>query len=91
MYHPGPRVALNFDQMMSALPPKADISWLQLNGRFVPIAHATGANLHRLRTTLFNQQQPALPVAVEGIYGVEQSLTLDQPWLVVLIDVKDEH
>jgi hypothetical protein len=28
---------------------------------------------------LFNQQQSALSVAVEGIYGVEQALTLDQP------------
>jgi hypothetical protein len=25
MYHLGPRVALNFDQLMSALPPIADI------------------------------------------------------------------
>ena len=40
---------------------------------------------------LFNQQQSALSVAVEGIYGVEQALTLDQPRLVVLIDVEHEH
>jgi hypothetical protein len=26
---------------------------------------------------LFNQQQSALSVAIEGIYGVEQALTLD--------------
>ena len=40
---------------------------------------------------LFDQQQPALLVAVGGIYGGEQAPTLDQPWLVVRIDVKDEH
>jgi hypothetical protein len=40
---------------------------------------------------LFNQQQSALSVPVEGIYGVEQALTLDQPRLVVLIDVEHEH
>jgi hypothetical protein len=40
---------------------------------------------------LFDQQQPALLVAVEGIYGSEQARALDQPWLVVRIDVKDEH
>jgi|GEM_PF-4546456 len=40
---------------------------------------------------LFNQQQSALSVAVEGIYGVEQALTLDQPRLVVLTDVEHEH
>jgi hypothetical protein len=28
---------------------------------------------------LFNEQQSALSVPVEGIYGVEQALTLDQP------------
>jgi hypothetical protein len=40
---------------------------------------------------LFNQQQPALFAAVEGIYGREQARTLDQPWLVVLVHVKDKH
>jgi hypothetical protein len=40
---------------------------------------------------LFDQQQPALLVAVGGIYGGEQAPTLDQPWPVVRIDVKDEH
>ena len=40
---------------------------------------------------LFDQQQPALLVAVEGIYGGEQASTLDQPWLEVRIDVEDEH
>jgi hypothetical protein len=40
---------------------------------------------------LFDQQQPALFVAVEGVYGGEQARSLDQPWLVVRIDVKHEH
>ena len=40
---------------------------------------------------LFNQQQPTLPIAAEGIYSVEQALRRDQPWLVVRVDVKDEH
>ena len=40
---------------------------------------------------LFDHQQPALLVAVEGIYGGEQTSTLDEPWLEVRIDVEDEH
>jgi hypothetical protein len=40
---------------------------------------------------LFDQQKPAFLVAIEGIYGGEQARTLDQPWLVVRIDVKDEY
>ena len=34
---------------------------------------------------------PRFSVAVERIYGGEQTGPLDQPWLVVRIDVKDEH
>ena len=40
---------------------------------------------------LLYQQQPAFLVAVKRIYGGEQTGPLDQPWLVVRIDVKDEH
>ena len=40
---------------------------------------------------LFDQQQPALLVAVEGIDGREQTRALDEPWLIVCTDVKDEH
>jgi hypothetical protein len=40
---------------------------------------------------LFDQQQTTLVVAVEGIYSGKQARTLDQPWLVLWINVKDEH
>ena len=40
--------------------------------------------------SLLDQQQPSLVVAVEAVYGREQARTLDQPWLEVSIDVKDE-
>ena len=57
-----------------------------------PDASAVGSGIASKETMkLFDQQQPTLLVAVEGIYGGEQAHTLDQPWLVVLIDVKDEH
>ncbi len=57
-----------------------------------PDASAVGSGIASKETMkLFDQQQPALLVAVEGIYGGEQAHTRDQPWLVVLIDVKDEH
>jgi hypothetical protein len=41
-------------------------------------------------TLLLYQQQPALLVAVERIYGGEQTRPLDQPWLIVRIDVEDD-
>jgi hypothetical protein len=40
---------------------------------------------------LFYQQQPTLLGAVERIYGGKQARALDQPWLEVRVDVKDEH
>jgi hypothetical protein len=41
------------------------------------------------RVSLFNEQQPAGPVAVERVYCSEQVRKLDQPRL--RIDIKDEH
>lgn len=40
---------------------------------------------------LLYQQQSAFPVAVKRIYGGEKTGPLNQPRLVVRIDVKDEH
>jgi hypothetical protein len=40
---------------------------------------------------LFNEQQPALFLAIEGIHGGEQAGPLDQPWFVIRIDVKNKH
>jgi hypothetical protein len=37
--------------------------------------------------SLFDQQQPALLVAVQRVYGGEQAGSLDKPWLVVLTDI----
>ena len=54
------------------------------NGKFVPIADINGK-------LLFNQQKPTLPIAIKGIYRVEQTLTRDQPWLVLRVDIEDEH
>jgi hypothetical protein len=46
----------------------------------------------RIATTLLlYEQQPSLLVAVERIYGGEQTRPLDQPRLEVRIDVEDEH
>jgi hypothetical protein len=69
---------------MSALPPKADICGALVDVRFGPKADITGK-------LLFNQQKPTLPIAVKGIYRVEQPLTRDQPWLVVRVDIEDEY
>ena len=40
---------------------------------------------------LFDQQEPALLVAVERIYRSQQSRPLDKPWSVARIDIEDEH
>jgi hypothetical protein len=44
-----------------------------------------------MASLLFDQQQPPLPVTVEGVYGSEQARTLDQPWLKICVDVKNEY
>ena len=59
--------------------------------RLNPPTHGGVVESRGVGDLLFNQQQPALPVAVEGIYSVEQALPLDQPRLVVLIHVEYEH